>query len=70
MSKSLPKEKVPQFNDALGLLVAKSFGPSNDDTPEARARLQQYVGGKTADEIIAEAERVKQQGQQVGQPSS
>src|SRR5262245_24847163 len=37
MSKSLPKEKVPQFSAALGLLVAKSFGPSNDDTPEARA---------------------------------
>lgn len=64
MSKSLPKEEVPRFNDSLGVLVAKSFGPSNEDTPEARARLQQYVGGKTADEIIAEGERVKQQSQQ------
>lgn len=70
MQAGLSKEKAAQFKEALGVLVADAFAPTNDDTPEARAHFQQSVRDKTVDEIIAEAARVKEKGPRAAQPSS
>lgn len=53
-----------QFSAALGVVIANALGGGYKDvgdTPEGRKRVREALRGKTAKDIIADAERIKQE---------
>jgi hypothetical protein len=53
-----------QFSNALGIVIATAMGGGYKDvgdTPEVRKRVRAALDGKSAKDIIAEADRIKQQ---------
>lgn len=64
LQKSLSPEKRDQFSAALAVVVRNALGgPVKEvgDSPEGRARVRTALKGKTADDIIAEAARIKEE---------
>ena len=65
----LSDEERDKFSSALGIVIANALGGGYrdvGDTPEGRKRVREALAGKTAQEIIADAERIKQQAAAAG----
>jgi len=61
---SLPEDKREKFSEALAIIIPYAMGGNLQEvgnTPEARERVQAALRGKTADEIIAEADRIRRE---------
>jgi hypothetical protein len=59
----LSEEEREQFSTALGIVIATAMGGGYKDvgdTPEVRKRVRAALDGKSAQDIIAEADRIKQ----------
>lgn len=59
---ALPPEKRDQFSTALSTVIANALGGGYrdvGDTPEGRERVRAALDGKSADEIIAAAEKIR-----------
>lgn len=66
----LSEEEREQFSTALGIVIATAMGGGYKDvgdTPEVRKRVRAALDGKSAKDIIAEADRIKQQAAASGQ---
>jgi hypothetical protein len=65
----LSDEERDRFSTALGIVIANALGGGYrdvGDTPEGRKRVREALAGKTAQEIIADAERIKEQAAAAG----
>lgn len=65
----LSDEERDKFSNALGIVIANALGGGYrdvGDTPEGRKRVREALAGKTAQEIIADAERIKEQAAAAG----
>lgn len=63
LQESLSEEERNKFSAALGIVIANALGGGYldvGDTPEGRKRVREALAGKTAQDIIAEAERIQQ----------
>lgn len=61
---SLSDAKRQEFTEALSIVIANALGGGYrevGDTPEGRARVRAALQGKTADDIIADAARIRQE---------
>lgn len=61
---ALPEGKRDEFSGALAVVIATALGGGYQDvgdTPEGRARVRAALAGKTADDIIAEAARIRRE---------
>ncbi len=59
---ALPPEKRDQFSVALSAVIANALGGGYrdvGDTPEGRERVRAALNGKSADEVIAAAEKIR-----------
>ncbi|MBM4247532.1 MAG: hypothetical protein FJ148_27715 [Deltaproteobacteria bacterium] len=59
----LSDEEREKFSTALGIVIANALGGGYldlGDTPEGRKRVREALAGKTAQDIIAEADRIQQ----------
>lgn len=59
---SLSEAEREKFSTALGVVIAHAMGGGYrdvGDTPEGRKRVREALAGKTAKEIIADAERIQ-----------
>jgi hypothetical protein len=66
---SLSDEERDRFSTALGIVIAHAMGGGYrdvGDTPEGRKRVREALAGKTAKEIIADAERIKKEAAAAG----
>lgn len=62
---ALPAEKREQFSEALAVVIAHALGGGYrdvGDTPEGRERVRAALDGKSADEVIAAAEKIRAAG--------
>lgn len=60
----LPEEKREAFSEALAVVIATALGGGYQDvgdTPEGRARVRAALDGKTADDIIAAAAKIRRE---------
>jgi hypothetical protein len=58
-----------QFSTALGIVIASAMGGGYKDvgdTPEVRMRVRAALEGKSAQDIIAEADRLRKQAEASG----
>lgn len=65
----LSDEERDKFSNALGIVIANALGGGYrdvGDTPEGRKRVRAALAGKTAQDIIADAERIKEQAAAAG----
>lgn len=61
---SLSEAEREKFSTALGVVIAHAMGGGYrdvGDTPEGRKRVREALAGKTAKEIIADAERIQKE---------
>ena len=61
---SLSEAEREKFSTALGVVIAHAMGGGYrdvGDTPEGRKRVREALAGKTATEIIADAERIQKE---------
>ena len=61
---SLSDAEREKFSTALGVVIAHAMGGGYrdvGDTPEGRKRVREALAGKTAKEIIADAERIQKE---------
>lgn len=66
----LSEEEREKFSTALGIVIASAMGGGYKDvgdTPEVRKRVRAALEGKSAQEIIAEADRLRKQAEASGQ---
>jgi hypothetical protein len=63
IQQSLSEEQRKQFGEALAVVIPNALGGGYKDvgdSPDGRARVRAALAGKSADDIIAEAARIKQ----------
>jgi hypothetical protein len=61
---ALPEAERDRFSTALSVVIANALGGGYrdvGDTPEGRARVREALAGKSAQQIIADAERIQQE---------
>jgi hypothetical protein len=66
---SLSEQEREKFSTALGIVIAHAMGGGYrdvGDTPEGRKRVREALAGKTASEIIADAERIQKEAAAAG----
>ena len=59
---ALPEAKREAFSEALAVVIATALGGGYKDvgdTPEGRARVRAALDGKTADDVIAAAAKIR-----------
>jgi hypothetical protein len=64
MERSLSEHRREQLSEALAVVIPAAMGGGVRDvgnTPEVRARVQAALQGKTAAEIIADADRIRRE---------
>lgn len=66
---SLSEAERDKFSAALGVVIAHAMGGGYrdvGDTPEGRKRVREALAGKTAKDIIADAERIQKEAAALG----
>ena len=66
---SLSDAEREKFSTALGVVIAHAMGGGYrdvGDTPEGRKRVREALAGKTAKDIIADAERIQKEAAALG----